>query len=165
MPLRYRPMRPEDVPKGLHILAEHPILAPRFGQTINDLVEALAAVSGFDSVRGVTLEEIASNGQSNLLGVHIIGFVTDEFIARVKTAPYFWIGPEVTRLTSEGKTPFVDNATLRKANSMEGLNAITWLSLLALPARRLFEMQQLVIGPLDVVVSKAHVLFMTKESS
>ena len=72
---------------------------------------------------------------------------------------------EVTRLTLAGETPLSTMRCFAELIQPKDLNSITWLSLLALPARRLFEMQQLVIGPLDVVVSKAHVLFMTKESS
>jgi len=73
---------------------------------MNYLKEALAAVSGLNSFRAVTLENIAPDGESHLLGAGIIGFVSDEFVASAKTPPYFWIGSEVTRLTLKGKTPF-----------------------------------------------------------
>ncbi len=143
MTLRYRPMRKEDVSPCVQILATHPILAPRFGETLKDVEHALHTTFSLDSVKAIALEETSRTGQSRLLGAGIIGFVTDEFATRVKTPPFFWIGPEVTHLTVLGATPFLRNSMLREANTLQGLNNITWLYLVNLPDIQRFDVQKL----------------------
>jgi len=43
MAFRYRPLLWEDIPACIRILAEHPILASRFGTTANLVESALAS--------------------------------------------------------------------------------------------------------------------------
>lgn len=142
MSFRYRPLRREDVPACIHMLAEHPILGSRFGTAANLLEAAFALAWTLDSVISVALEERLPNGQARFLGAGLVGFVTDEFLARLKTPPFFWIGPEVTRLMVAGRSPFLSNEQLKTANSSGGLNTVTWLYLLNLAEMQRFEVQR-----------------------
>ena len=40
MKLRQRPMRPEDIPECVDIVASNPVVGPRYGATIKHLPEA-----------------------------------------------------------------------------------------------------------------------------
>jgi DNA-binding NarL/FixJ family response regulator len=130
MALGFRPMRRDDIPACVHMVAAHPILAARFGAKINLLDSALTSAWPLDSVLSIILEDRRPEGQFCLRGAGIIGFVTDEFLRRLKTPPYFWIGPEVTTLTANGRAPFLSDVQLKFANSLGGLNVITWLYVL-----------------------------------
>jgi len=72
--------------------------------------------------------------------------VSDAFLACLKTPPYFWIGPEVTRLFAAGQCPFLSNDQLKTANSVGGLSVVTWLSLLNRAEIQRFEVQKLAMG-------------------
>ena len=69
--------------------------------------------------------------------------MSDAFLACLKTPPYFWIGPEVTRLFAAGQCPFLSNDQLKTANSVGGLSVVTWLSLLNRAEIQRFEVQKL----------------------
>jgi len=115
----------EDIRACIRILAKHPILASRFGTTANLVGSALASAWTLDSVMSKAFEERLPDGHARLLGAGVVGFVSDAFLACLKTPPYFWIGPEVTRLFAAGQCPFLSNDQLKTANSVGGLSAVT----------------------------------------
>ena len=130
MALGFRPMRRDDVPACVRMVAAHPILAARFGAKIKLLDFALSSAWALDSVLSIVLEEQGPERQVRFRGAGVIGFVTDDFLRKLRTPPYFWIGPEVTTLTAAGKSPFLSDMQLKVANSRGGLNVITWFYVL-----------------------------------
>lgn len=143
MPLQYRRTKSEDIPLLVRMVVEHPILGKRFESALPELATALQATLNLDSVRHMTLEERTPDGRVHMLGAGSIGFVTEEFVAQVKSPPYFWIGPEVTMLTATGKTPFLADSDLRRANTVGGLNTITWMYVISWQEMLRFEVQKL----------------------
>jgi DNA-binding CsgD family transcriptional regulator len=134
MSIRHRPMRPKDVRECVEIVAAHPIVAPRYGDSLADLRPALLRVfssSGFCSA--VVFEEIdESAGRSpsrpRLLGIGVSVFVSDDFLRELKTRPSFWIGPELARRVVRGDSPLLSEMQVREANSGRGLNLAVWHS-------------------------------------
>ncbi len=126
MTLRYRRMKPFDVQACVDLLSQHPSYRPRFATQLSSLAPAIRASLSLDSLRAVVFEEVSADGAIRLMGGGAFVFVTDEFVQAVKTPPFFWIGPEIARLIKDRKSPLLQQDELRRANALEGLNALTW---------------------------------------
>ena len=88
MPIHFRQMKHEDIPKCVAGIAAHPVLGPRYGNLIKDLPSALRRVFGLDSFLGGVFEEI--QGPTNrFIGAGLSMFVTDDFLQKFKTTPFF----------------------------------------------------------------------------
>jgi DNA-binding CsgD family transcriptional regulator len=123
--VRYRFMKPTDVPKCVEGIAAHPVLGPRYGSLINDLPSAIRHALGHDSFRAVVFEEFQGS-TTKFLGAGMAVFVSDEFLQELKTTPFFWVGPELVKRISRGNSPLLSDADVRDANSTAGLNLVVW---------------------------------------
>ena len=96
MDIRYRFMRPYDVPRCVEHLAAHPVLGPRYGNLIERLPSAIRSVLGRDSLRAVVFEEFQGS-TTRFVGAGLAAFVSDDFFHELKTTPFFWVGPELVK--------------------------------------------------------------------
>ena len=124
MDVRYRPMQSKDIPKCAEHVAAHPVLGPRYGKVIEHLPSAIRRALRGDNFFKV-FEEF-SGSTTRLLGAGMAVFVGDDFLRQAKTAPDFWIGPELAKRISGGKSPLLTDDEVRDANSTTGLNLIVW---------------------------------------
>ncbi len=125
MKLRYRAMQPGDIRECVDIVANHPIIGPRYGSTIEHLPEAWLRLLQCEAKEAVVVEVDEGSGpQICLSGVSV--FVPDDFLCEMKTPPHFWVGPELTRRIVRGESPLLTGNQLREANSRDGLNMVCW---------------------------------------
>src|ERR1700732_567390 len=124
--IRHRPLRYWDIPECARIVATHPALGPRYGDTIRELPGVWRRLLVDEwSFTSAVFEETEGAGV-RIHGVGISVFVTNEFFREAKTPPYFWLGPELTRRIAEGRSPVLTEKQLREANSRDGLNVVIW---------------------------------------
>lgn len=125
MSVNYRAARPNDIRKCVEALARHPILGPRYGETLSDFPRAMLSLLGQDAFQCVIFEE--QNGSSlRFLGGATGCFVRDEFMRELKTPPFFWGPPEIVRRVNRRESPLLSNKEVREANSKDGLNLFVW---------------------------------------
>lgn len=125
MSVRYRPMRPNDIRKCVEHLATHPTIRPLYGKLIEQVRLAISRVLRDDYVT-INLFEEFQNSTTKLLGAGMAVFVSDDFLREAKTTPNFWIGPELVKRITSGKSPLLSEAEVRDANSTDGLNLMVW---------------------------------------
>jgi len=125
MHLRHRPMQPGDIPECVDIVANHPVIGPRYGPAIEHLAEAWRRLLDSDALNTMVIHaEEGSDAPICLFGVSAI--VRDDFLCEMKTPPHFWLGPELTRRIMEGESPLLTRKQLRDANSRGGLDLVCW---------------------------------------
>ena len=118
-------MDPGNIPECVDIVANHPVIGPRYGSAIEHLAEAWRSLLQFDSLRtAVVHADEGSHAPICLFGVTAI--VRDDFLREMKTPPHFWLGPELTRRIMKGESPLLTGKQLREANSRGGLNLVCW---------------------------------------
>jgi DNA-binding CsgD family transcriptional regulator len=120
-------MQLEDVSACVKIVANHPVLGPRYGSAVNHLESAWRKLAHSDAFFAMVGKETAS-GFSKTLGSQIACFITDDFAAEIATAPFKWVGPELVNRFLHGPSPILTNAQVRLANSADGLNTLVWPS-------------------------------------
>jgi hypothetical protein len=125
MGVHYRPMRPKDVRECAEIVATHPTVGPRYGDTISQLRPAWLRLIGSEAFRNVVLEE-TDGFRTRMLGIGASVFVSNHFLQALKTPPLLWIGPELTRRVMRGDSPVLSDKEVRIANSVGGLNLVVW---------------------------------------
>lgn len=125
MSLRWRPMEPRDVAACVRLVAEHPVVGPRYGAQIRYLEPALRWLLGREAARTAVVEEKDAR-TTRMLAFATSVFVTDDFIREIKTPPLFWVAPELARRTTAGKSPVLSDTEVRAANSSQGLNVLVW---------------------------------------
>jgi hypothetical protein len=118
-------MQPKDVRRFVEHIAAHPVLGPRYGNLTDDLPSVLDRALGHDSQAAVVFEELRGS-KPRFLGAGLAVFVFDDFLRRVKTAPSFWIAPELVKCIARGKSPILSDSEVRDANSTVGLNLVVW---------------------------------------
>ena len=123
--IRHRPLQPEDIPTCVQIIAAHPVLGPRYGESLAQLGSAWRHVLHSDAFFAPVFRETAA-GVSRTLGAQIACFITDEFAEELVARPLKWIGPELVHRILSGPSPILTDAELRLANSTEGLNLLVW---------------------------------------
>jgi hypothetical protein len=116
-------MEPTDIDECIGLLANHPIIGSRFG----DLIEVLPRVwlrllENNLGLASVFFADETAGAPICLAGITAI--VSDDFVLEMKTAPHFWIGPEIARRIIGGKSPVLNSRELRDANSRGGLNLV-----------------------------------------
>ena len=117
-------MQPGDIPECVDIVANHPVLGPRYGATIEHLAEAWRSLLQCEAgIASVFHAGEGSGAHICLVGVTVI--VRDDFLYEMKTPPHFWFGPELTMRIVDGKR-HLGERQLREANSRDGLNGINW---------------------------------------
>lgn len=127
MSIRYRPLRPADIGRCVEHLGKHPAIGPRYGKAIGDLPVAISRTFRED-YPVVTLFEEIQDSSTQLLGVGMAVFVSDEFLLEAKQTPFFSIGPELARRVIGGRSPLLSKSQLRDANTRGGLNLVVWHS-------------------------------------
>lgn len=116
-------MRPKDIKECVQIIADHPVIGPRYGETLPQLGAAWSHLLGQEAFTGIVFEEInGSRVRKVAVGTRL--FVSDAFVAEMKTAPHFWVAPELVRRIVAGKSPALTNAQVRAANRDGGLNLL-----------------------------------------
>jgi hypothetical protein len=123
--VRYRIMKPDDIPKCVEGVAAHPVLGPRYGSLIKDLPSAIRYALGRDCFVAAVFEELQGS-TIRFLGAGLAVFVSDEFLQELKTTPFFWVGPELVKRITRGDSPLLSDAAVRDANSTVGLNLVVW---------------------------------------
>lgn len=125
MAITYRPMRPKDVHECVDIVAAHPVVAPRYGAAISSLGLVWVGLLGQEAFRPIVFEE-TGDSYTRVIGISVSAFVSEDFLRALKTPPFFWVGPELTRRIARGESPLLLNRELRERNVNGGLNLVTW---------------------------------------
>src|SRR5260370_21806248 len=129
MALRFRPMRREDIPECVEIVRAHPILGPRHGNSMGDLSAVCLSLLGREAFRAVVFED-AKDSQVRRVGAGVSVFVSDDFLAELKTPPFFWIGPELIKRIVRSYSPLLSDKQMRQANAKGGLTLVAWIAAL-----------------------------------
>jgi hypothetical protein len=117
--VRYRPMQPNDVRESVEIIAKHPVISSRYGDTIADLPAAWDRVLSNEAASSWVFH--AEEGlRAPICMVGVVVIVNDDFVRELKTPPHFWSGPELTRRVLRGDSPLLSEKQLREANSHGG---------------------------------------------
>jgi DNA-binding CsgD family transcriptional regulator len=125
MALRHRPMQPKDVGECVDIVASHPVIGPRYRNQIADLRRGWLDLHGRLAHTAVVLEE--GDGRNwRALGVGVSVFVSDSFLAELKTPPFFWYGPELATRSVNGNSPLLSDQEVREKNVSGGMNVVCW---------------------------------------
>jgi hypothetical protein len=125
MTFRPRPMRPSDVAECVRMIAEHPVIGPRYGKAISHLRAAWLHVLECEAKAASVLEEV-SGRKTKICFAGLSVFVRDEFVRELKSPPLFWFGPVLTSRISGRNSPILSRRELREANSCGGLNLLVW---------------------------------------
>jgi hypothetical protein len=126
MTITYRPMRPKDVRECVEIVAADPIVGPRYLKVIGNLPAVWLELLGSEAFRAIVLEHSSKASGVEIVGVGASAFVSDDFFRAVKTPPFFWTGPEITKRIVRGTSPVLTDKQVRLGNSNPGLNLIVW---------------------------------------
>src|SRR5215470_7175606 len=97
MNFSYRPMRANDVAACVALVAAHPLLRVRYGGAIERLPGVWSRLLAQEAFRAAVFQVSESN-DVKIIGLGITVFVTHDFMRRLKTAPFTWIGPELVDL-------------------------------------------------------------------
>jgi DNA-binding CsgD family transcriptional regulator len=128
MSITHRPMRPQDVPGCVEMIAAHPIVGPRYGSALSHLRPAwlrLLSSDGFCST--AIIEEAVEGARPRILGVGVSVVLSDDFLRVLKTPPFFWMGPELAKRVARGDdSALLTQGQIREANSFGGLNLAVW---------------------------------------
>src|SRR5258708_22369969 len=116
MALRFRPMRPKDVRECVEIVRAHPLLGPQYGGILSDLRSAWLSLVGREAFRAVVFED-AKDSQVRTAGVGVSVFVSNEFLLEIKTPPFFWIGPVLTKRMLRADSPLLSDKQVRHHNA------------------------------------------------
>src|ERR1700733_9722283 len=119
MSVRHRPMRPQDVPACVEMIAANPTLGPRYGKAISDLCPAwlrLLSTNGFCATSIV--EEEVEGAPPRTLGIGASVVLSGDFLRELKTPPFFWIGPELAKRLARGDdSALLTEKQIQEANS------------------------------------------------
>ena len=145
MHIRARPILPKDVRKCVEIVAAHPVLGPRYSETLKLLPEAMLFLMGQDAFTAVVFEE--ANGTSlRLLGAAVATFVAQDFLQEVKTPPFYWATPELLRRVKRGESPVLSDKRVQEANSTSGLSLYVWHTGVSVEDNKRPEVQAALVG-------------------
>jgi DNA-binding CsgD family transcriptional regulator len=125
MKFRRRPMQPGDVEKCLELITDHPDFTLQYGGQTQLLRKVLQQLLGSDGFLA-RIFEVVDGDEVKLLGLGGIVFLTEEFVARAKKPPHFWIAPELMRELLGGKQPHLSDLNIKADNSSEGLTVYSW---------------------------------------
>jgi DNA-binding CsgD family transcriptional regulator len=127
--LRHRPMRQIDVWECVEIVRVHPVLGPQYSRDITDLRTVWVSLLGREAFRAVVFED-ADDSQVRIMGAGVSVFVSHDFLHELKTPPFFWAGPEMSKRVLRGQSPLLSDKLVRQANADGGLNLVTWVGAL-----------------------------------
>ena len=124
MKLSHRPMQPGDIRECVDIVANHPVIGPRYGPAIEHLPEVWLRLLQCEARSGVV--QVGEGSRPPSASSASPSIVRDDFLGEMKTPPHFWVGPELTRRVMRGESPLLTGKQLREANSRDGLNLVCW---------------------------------------
>lgn len=124
--IHYRLARPDDIATCVQFVADHPILAPRYGSAIEHLGTVWRRFLGSDALFSIVSEETDSGSSPRLIGSYISSFVSDDFASDLAKPPLKWIGPELVNRCLNSPAPVLTDAEVRQANSTSGVNIMVW---------------------------------------
>ena len=106
--IRFRLARRDDVNPCVKFVADHPVLRPRYGSTIEQLGTVWGRLLGSDALFSLVSEEVDSGGASRLICAQVASFITDDFAAEFDPfSPAFGTGGSdvdfFRRMTEEGR--------------------------------------------------------------
>ena len=127
MSLRHRTMQSGDIRECVEIVANHPVIGPRYGATIRQLPAAWLRLLSCKA-KGAIVFHVEDGPRAPICFFGTTAFVDDAFLREMKAPPHFWVGPELTRRIMNGKSPVLTDKQLREANSRDGLNMVCWES-------------------------------------
>jgi hypothetical protein len=125
MGITYRAMRPNDVRECIEIVRAHPVVGPRYGAAISSLGKVWIGLLDEEAFRPVVFEETRQS-YTRIIGIGVSAFLSEDFLRALKTAPFFWVGPELTRRIARSESPLLSNREVRERNGNGGLNVVTW---------------------------------------
>jgi DNA-binding NarL/FixJ family response regulator len=125
MAVRYRAMQPKDVRACAEIVATHPVVGPRYGDTIADLRPVWLKLLGQKAFLAVVYEE-GQGLDHRVVACGVRVFVSDDFISTLKKPPFIWAGPELVRRVKSGRSPLLSDKQVREANCDGGLTLLVW---------------------------------------
>jgi DNA-binding CsgD family transcriptional regulator len=129
MAITYRPMRSADIPRCVALVRADPVLGSQYcGESLH-LDRMWRELLGREAFRAVVFEETLG-ASIRLIGSGVSVFVSENFIAELKTPPLSWIGPEITRRIASGKSPLLSDRAVRSGNSDGGLSLAVWIAAL-----------------------------------
>src|SRR5580700_5050645 len=120
MQLRHRAMQPGDIRACVGIIANHPVIGPRYGPAIEYLPEAWLGLLQCEARIAIVVED-GEGPRAPICFSGVTVIVRGDFLREMKTPPHFWVGPELTRRIIKGESPLLTGKQLRDANSRDGL--------------------------------------------
>lgn len=125
MRIRCRPMRRDDIRDCVDLVASHPTLGPRYGDSIAQLGTAWCRLMGSEAFLAQVFEQTdAVRPRKVAVGTRV--FVSDDFIIEIKRPPHFWLGRELVGRVKRGQLPVLSDRQVRENNSRGGLNLVVW---------------------------------------
>jgi hypothetical protein len=106
------------------IVANHPVIGPRYGPAIQHLPEAWLRLLHCDALNTAIVH--AGEGHAPICFFGVTAIVGDDFLRELKTPPHFWLGPGLTMRIMSGESPLLTGKQVREANSRDGLNLVCW---------------------------------------
>jgi hypothetical protein len=125
MRLHIRQMSPKDVANAVTLVASSPFDRQRYGSMLDHLSLAWLRLLHYRSMDSIVIEDLDAP-RGGILGIGVSVFIANEFLRLCKTAPLFWIGPELVRRTLRGDSVVLAPKALLAANSGDGVNVFTW---------------------------------------
>src|SRR5258708_10636916 len=96
MAVQSRPMRAADIHECVEIVAAHPVVGPRYRDTLEDLHVAWHRLLACDAKNQFVFEE-AEEDRTRILAAGVSVFVNNDFVRWLKAPPFSWLGPELAR--------------------------------------------------------------------
>jgi DNA-binding CsgD family transcriptional regulator len=119
-------MRPRDVSECVRVIATDPVHSSRYGSAISYLAKSWLRLLARDGCCTTAVVEEEAGPRTKIVAMGLSAFVTDKFVREAKTAPPFWIGPELTRRLRTGEPAVLMEKEIANANSRGGLNLAVW---------------------------------------
>jgi hypothetical protein len=123
--IRYRSAQARDISKCAHIIAVHPVLSKRYGDTLGRLQEAWTRIFGADALILSIAEDVSLN---KTVASYSACFVTDAFADEIATPPFRWVGAELVKRVLDGRSSILTDDEVERENSTGGLNLLIWPS-------------------------------------
>jgi DNA-binding CsgD family transcriptional regulator len=121
--VRYRAMEPGDVAECVELLADHPVLGPRYGSLLEHLPALFLRFLDWGA-GAVFFTEAGTRAGISMFGISTV--LHDEFVEEMKTPPHFWIGPELTRRFVKGERPWLTVKEMEERSKRDGLSLLVW---------------------------------------
>src|SRR5215831_12718708 len=116
MDLRRRRLKLSDIEACVELVTRHPEFLTLYRSEREALSEVLKRLVSSLSFFGVVLEAVERD-HVEIVGVGAVAFLTNDFVASAKRAPFFWLGPTIIQRMLEGESPVLSDPELLRANA------------------------------------------------